>query len=60
MLNAKDVRELRMNGEAPMDILTEVVQSGMEYPDALWLVTRVLNLDAESVAELEADYAECV
>ena len=57
-MKAKDVRRMHMNGEPPMDILIAVVQSGVEYPDALWLVTRVLGLDQEAVEELEADYEE--
>ena len=42
----------------PVDILRVAVRSGVEYPDATWLVTEALNLDDDAVYQMEQDYME--
>jgi hypothetical protein len=59
-LTKQDIKTLSRNGESPTDCLREATRSGVEYPDAVWLVTDALRLDKESVAEMERDYEECV
>lgn len=59
-MTKNEIRKMYQNGEGPMDILTEVVLSGVEYPDAVFKVKDALNLDEEAVAEMEADYDECI
>jgi hypothetical protein len=42
------------------EILEFVTSQGVEYPDAVYLVTRALRLDAEEVAEMEDRYDNCI
>lgn len=53
-----EIREMWRAGNSTTDCLREVVASGFEYPDAVWKVTQALNLDAESVEEMELNYLE--
>lgn len=57
-LTKQDVKEMFRNAESPTDCLRAATHSGIEYPDAVWLVTDALRLDKESVAEMELDYEE--
>ena len=41
-------------------ILAYVTSEGIEYPDAVYLVTRALKLDDESVFEMEDRYSDCI
>jgi len=43
-------------GMQPIDCLNYVVGEGVEYSDAIWLVTRVLKLDNDAVLEMEERY----
>ena len=42
------------------EILEYVTSEGIEYPDAVYLVTRALRLDDEEVAEMEDRYTNCI
>jgi hypothetical protein len=42
------------------EILEFVTSQGVEYPDAVYLVTRALRLDDEEVAEMEDRYDNCI
>lgn len=42
------------------EILEFVTSQGVEYPDAVYLVTRALRLDAEEIAEMEDRYDNCI
>lgn len=42
------------------EILDVVIFEGIEYPDAVYLVTRALGLDDEEVAEMEDRYTNCI
>lgn len=43
-------------GMQPIDCLNYVIGEGVEYSDAIWLVTRVLKLDNDAVLEMEECY----
>jgi hypothetical protein len=43
-------------GMEPVDCLLYAVAEGIEYPDAVWLVTRTLRLTDEAVEEMEEGY----
>jgi hypothetical protein len=43
-------------GMQPLDCLRYATDEGIEYPDAVWLVTRVLKLDDDAVFEMEESY----
>ncbi len=57
-LTKQDIKTMFLNGESPTDCLRAATHSGVEYPDAVWLVTDALRLDSESVDEMEAGYME--
>jgi hypothetical protein len=42
------------------EILEYVTSEGIEYPEAVYLVTRALRLDDEEVAEMEDRYDNCI
>lgn len=44
-------------GMKPVDCLLYATGEGIEYPDAVWFVTRTLRLDDEAVEEMESDYS---
>jgi hypothetical protein len=53
---AKDILAMDSEGMQPLDCLYFAIDAGIEYADAVYLVTRTLKLDDEQVFELEADY----
>jgi len=53
---AKDILAMDSEGMEPVDCLRFAVDAGIEYPDAVYLVTRTLKLDDDEVFEMEADY----
>lgn len=57
-LTKQDIKTMHRNGESPTDCLRAATHSGVEYPDAVWLVKDALRLDSESVDEMETDYME--
>ena len=59
MTNA-DIRTLRKNGSSSWEILSDLIAQGAEYPDAVWTVTKALNLDSEQVEEMEDNYTNCI
>lgn len=48
-----DIKTMHRDGESPADCLIATVRSGVEYPDAVWLVKDALKLDEESYNEME-------
>lgn len=54
----QDARNMWRDGESPTDILRAATRAGVEYPDAVWLVTDALRLDSEAVDEMEDNYME--
>lgn len=62
-MNADQTSKLSRNfvamiteGMEPLDCLRYATDEGIEYPDAVWLVTRVLKLDDDAVFEMEESY----
>ena len=53
---AKDVLAMDSEGMQPVDCLRFAVDAGIEYPDAVYLVTRALKLDDDQVFEMEDRY----
>ena len=51
-----DIRAMFRGGESPTDCLRAATAAGIEYPDAVWLVTDALRLDSEGVDEMEDGY----
>lgn len=56
-LTKRDIKGLWDNGNSAVEILRSVVRSGVEYPDAVWLVTSALHLQELEVEEMEEEYA---
>jgi hypothetical protein len=51
-------KQLWFGGESPTDILRAAVHAGVEYPDAVWLVTDALKMKSDEVDEMELNYME--
>ncbi len=51
-----EVRVMHRNGESPAGCLRAATASGVEYPDATWLVTDALKLKSDEVDEMEENY----
>jgi hypothetical protein len=54
----QDIKKMSDNGESPTDCLRNAVAYGVEYPDAVWLVTDALKLKSDEVDEMEENYME--
>lgn len=57
-MNSKEIKEAQKNFYSNWEILSMVIQSGIEYPDAVWKVSKALNLDRDEREEMERDYDE--
>jgi hypothetical protein len=57
---AKTCIEMSKECNSTWEILEYVTSEGIEYPDAVYLVTRALRLDDEEVAEMEDRYENCI
>ena len=55
---ASDIRAMSTEGHEPFVILRYVTGEGVEFPDAVALVTRILKLSDEDREEMETDYSE--
>lgn len=53
-------QEMRKEHNSTWEILEYVTSEGVEYPDAVYLVTRALRLDDEEVFEMEDRYENCI
>jgi hypothetical protein len=51
-----DLVDMKAEGMQPIDCLYYATSSGMEYPDAVYLVSRIFKLDNDEVSDLEAAY----
>lgn len=54
----KDAKDMWRNGESTTDILRAATHAGVEYPDAVWLVTDALKLKGDEVEEMEDSYMD--
>jgi len=57
---AKDCIAMNRECNSTWEILEYVTSQGIEYPDAVHLVTRALRLDDEEVFEMEDRYCNCI
>ena len=55
---AHDIRAMQSEGHAPFVILRYVTGEGVEFPDAVALVSRLLKLSGDEREEMETDYDE--
>jgi len=55
-LLAMDILHMAREGAEPVDCLQAAVSSGMEYPDAIYFVSRVLKLSKKALNELVHAY----
>lgn len=55
----QQIRDLSNAGDSNWEILSAVVRSGVEFPDAVWKVSQALRLDDEEREQMERDYDEC-
>jgi hypothetical protein len=53
---AHDILDMSKEGHSPAAILEYVTSTGMEFPDASYLVARVLKLDHEAQLDMEEAY----
>lgn len=59
-MNTQDIRDASKSGDSDFEILAAVIKSGVEYPDAVWKVSRALRMDDEQREEMEEKYDDCV
>lgn len=57
-MNTTEIRALRAAGEPLHSILCAVIAAGLEFPDAVWRVTRALRLEPDEVQEMEDAYTQ--
>ena len=57
---AVECQAMRKECNSTWEILEYVTSQHIEYPDAVYLVTRALRLDDEEVAEMEDRYDNCI
>lgn len=55
-MNRNDIKAASDAGNSNWEVLHMVVASGVEFPDAVWKVSRALGLDDEERQQMEADY----
>jgi len=53
-----DIMQMANDGKSPSECLKAATAAGVEYPDAVWLVTDALKLTDDEVYEMESDYME--
>lgn len=58
-MTAQQIRDLSNAGDSNWEVLSAVVLSGVEFPDAVWKVSQALRLDDEEREQMERDYDEC-
>jgi len=56
----EDCKAMARECYSTWEILDVVIFEGIEYPDAVYLVSRALDLDDEEVAEMEDRYTNCI
>lgn len=59
-MNASDIRASSQEGNSNWEVLHQVVESGVEFPDAVWAVTKALGLPKTEVEQMKADYDDCI
>lgn len=54
----QDAKDMWRNGESPTDILRAATHTGIEYPDAVWLVSSTLRMDEDEREDMEHKYTD--
>lgn len=57
-LTKHEIKQMYHDGESPVDILTAAIQTGIEYPDAVWLVSSTLRMDEDEREDMEHKYTD--
>ena len=52
----RDIRAMHQEGTDTWECLMYAIDNGLEYPDAVYLVTRALKLTRSEVEALEEEY----
>lgn len=52
----RNIRAMHQEGTDAWECLMYTIDNGLEYPDAVYLVTRALKLTSSEVNELEEEY----
>lgn len=55
-----EIRAMRDGGDSAWEVLQAVIDTGVEFPDAVWKVSQALRLDREQVEQMKRDYDECI
>jgi hypothetical protein len=55
----QDIKQSKAAGQSDWEILTQVIRTGVDYPDAVYRVSAALRMDAEERQCMERDYDEC-
>lgn len=58
-MTAADIKAAYKAGNSTFEVLHMVIESGMEYPDAVFKVSSALRLKKDEVAEMEEKYDTC-
>lgn len=55
-MTSNEIKAAYKGGDSTWEILGKLTASGIEYPDAEWLVTKALGLKPDEVAEMRDGY----
>lgn len=55
-MNIQQIRTAQDNGIFPHEILTQMIQSGYEFPDAVMRIAKALRMDSEEVSHMKDAY----
>lgn len=55
-MKAKDIKAMKAEGNSDFEILATVVDSGVEFPDAVWAVSSALGMKPDEVEAMEDAY----
>lgn len=58
-MTAKQIKEASDAGNSDFEVLQMAIDSGLEYPDAVWRVSQALRMDDEQRQEMEDKHASC-
>lgn len=58
-MDKKLIKAAKAEGNSDFEVLQMVVDSGIEFPDAVYLVSSALRMTPDEVEQMERDYDEC-
>lgn len=56
-MNKREIKEMYAAGNSTWEVLTAVIEKGVEFPDAEYRVAQALKLDSEECAEMIEKYS---